>query len=484
MLTFVGLLAVAVLTLGTGYFVAAEFSFVAVRRGRLEEQAAAGDRRAAQAIEVHRRLGFMLSGAQLGITVTTLVVGFIAEPALGGVIEPVFAATGLPEGATAATAVATAFVVATVGQMVLGELAPKNLAIARAEPVARALAPSMLAFMRLASPLIRLFDGAANRLVRAVGIEPVEELHNDVSVEELDLIVEASAQEGTLSARQAALLSRAVDFGSLYAAHVMVPWNNVVTLDDTATGADLRAAMKQSSHSRFPLVTRTGRLVGVVHGKDLFAVPPSGLATVRIARLARQPLVVPEAARLGVVLAELRHEITEMAVVIDEYGAPAGVVTLEDLAEELVGDIADEHDLDQPGAEGTGDGAWLVPGEWRLDEIERATGIVLPPGDYDTVAGLVLDRLQRLADPGDEVAVAGTTLSVVAVDGWAITRIHLATNHPDTPDPGPAAHPSPPPNGTHPEPATDPEDEGGAAEGGSPASASEASAGGGEGVGR
>jgi CBS domain containing-hemolysin-like protein len=160
-----GLVAVVVLTFGTGYFVAAEFAFVAVRRGRLEERAAEGDRWSAQAVEVRRRLGFMLSGAQLGITVATLVVGFIAEPALGQVFEPLLDAAGLPERSRVAVAVVIAFVVVTVGQMVLGELAPKNLAIARPEPVARALAPSVLVFIRVTGPVIRLFDGAANRLL-------------------------------------------------------------------------------------------------------------------------------------------------------------------------------------------------------------------------------------------------------------------------------------------------------------------------------
>jgi CBS domain containing-hemolysin-like protein len=329
--------------------------------------------------------------------------------------------------------VTVGFVLATIAQMVVGELAPKNLAIARPEPVARALAPSTWAFMRGASPLIRFFDGSANRLLRAVGITPAEELHGGVSVEELDLIVDESAERGKLSHRQAALLTRALDFGELRAALAMVPWNRVVTVPDTATGEDLRAVIA-SGHSRFPVVTGEGVVTAVVHAKDLLGIPARGLAGASTAELARPALVVPESAGLRAVLGQLRGGATEMAIVVDEYGAPAGAITLEDLVEELVGDITDEHDPDLPGAEMDKTGAWLVPGSWRLDEIERHTGVVLPQGDYGTVAGLVLARLQRLAAPGDHVVVAGVTIEVVSVEGWAITRVRLRVTTGDRDD--------------------------------------------------
>jgi CBS domain containing-hemolysin-like protein len=422
--TFLGLVAVVALIVANGYFVAAEFSFVAARRSRLEERAARGDRRSARAVEVHRRLSFMLSGAQLGITVTSLLVGFIAGPALGRALEPLMGAAGVPEGARFGMAVTVGFVLATVAQMVVGELAPKNLAIARAEPMARVLAGSILVIMRLASPLIRFFDGSANRLLRAVGIHPVEELPGGVSIEELDLIVEESAQRGKLAAGQAALLERALDFGGLQASSVMVPWNHIVTIDGTATGEDLRSVMA-SGHSRFPVVADDDAVIGVVHAKDLLGVPAGDLATVTVAGFARPALALPEATGLRVVLDQLRGEATEMTLVVDEYGAPAGVVTLEDLVEELVGDIADEHDPDQPDAEQSVDGSWLVPGAWRLDEIERATGIALPQGSYATIAGLVLARLERLAQTGDEVEVAGVSIEVMAVEDWTITQVRL-----------------------------------------------------------
>ncbi|QYG94956.1 HlyC/CorC family transporter [Iamia sp. SCSIO 61187] len=425
MWTALGLLAVVALILANGYFVAAEFAFVASRRAKLEERAEDGDRRARHAVRVHKRLSFMLSGAQLGITVTSLVVGFIAEPTLGQALEPVMGAVGVPERAQAGVALSVGFVLATAAQMVVGELAPKNLAIAKPEPIARALAGSTLVFLRLAGPLIRVFDGSANRLLRAVGIEPVDELVGGISVEELDIIVEESAEHGKLSVRQAALMERAIDFGTLLAAAAMVPWNRVSTIPSTDTCEDLRGKVREA-HSRFPVVDEDGGVFGVVHAKDLLDVDDDALHTTPVAALTRPPLVVPETATLRTVLGELRKEGTEMAIVADEHGGPAGVLTLEDIVEELVGDISDEYDPALPEAEDGGDGTWTVPGRLRHDEIARSTGIELPEGEgYDTVAGLVMSQLQRLGQVGDRVEVAGVAIEVLALEGWAITSVRL-----------------------------------------------------------
>jgi CBS domain containing-hemolysin-like protein len=424
-LTTLGLLAVVLLIAANGYFVAAEFSYVAAKRGRLEDAAATGDKRSARAVEVHQRLSFMLSGAQLGITVTSLVVGFIAEPTLGRALQPVVGAVGVPETAQRGAALTLGFVLATAAQMVFGELAPKNLAIAKPEPVARAVARSTLVYLRLAGPLIRLFDGSANRLLRALGIEPVAELHGGVSVEELDLIVEESASRGKLSPRQAALLERAIDFGSLHASGAMVPWNRVSTISALASCDDLRALMA-TAHSRFPVLGTRGEVTGVVHAKDLLEIADDATATTPVAALTRPALAVPERATLRSVLDALQQGATELAVVVDEYGAPAGVITLEDLVEELVGAISDEYDPHQPEAECLADGSWSVPGRWRIDEIERATELVLPAdGGYDTVAGLVLDRLQRMPEVGDRVEVGDLDVVVTAMDGWSVTSVRL-----------------------------------------------------------
>ena len=425
MLTALGLLGVVALIAANGYFVAVEFAFVAARRSRFLGQAEDGDRKSKRAIEVHKRLSFMLSGAQLGITVTTLLVGFIAEPAIASVIEPVLVAVGVPESATFGISLTLALILATMGQMVFGELAPKNLAIAKPEPVARALGSSMWWFLRIAGPVIRLFDGAANRLLRLVGVEPVEELRGAVSTEELDLIVDSSAESGHLTESQAALLERAIDFGELEASDAMVPWNRVVTIDVDATAADLRDLMA-STHSRFPVVDADGQVQGIVHAKDLLGVGRSVYETTPVSQLFHEILAVPEAAGLNVVLAELRSRATEMAIVIDEYGGPAGVVTLEDVVEELVGDIEDEYDPSAPGDHvETEPGVWSVAASSRPDEIERITGLDLPDGEYDTVAGLVLDRLERIPEAGDSFIVDGVLIEVLEVDGFAIERVEL-----------------------------------------------------------
>lgn len=424
-LTALGLIGVVALIAANGYFVAVEFAFVASRRSRFAEQAEQGDRRSKRAIAVHQRLSFMLSGAQLGITVTTLVLGFIAEPAIASIIAPGLEVLGVPESASFGLSLTLALVSATMAQMVFGELAPKNLAIAKPEEVARALAPSTLLFLRFAKPVIRLFDGAANRLLRLIGVEPVEELRGAVSTEELDLIFDSSAESGHLTEGQAALLERAIDFGELEASDAMVPWNRVVTIDTTATAGDLRDLMA-TTHSRFPVVDADGQVQGIVHAKDLLGVDRAAYDTTPIDQLFHEVLAVPEAAGLNVVLAQLRLRATEMAIVIDEYGGPAGVITLEDIVEELVGDIEDEYDPSAPGDHVEVEpGVWSVAASSRPDEIERITGFDLPDGEYDTVAGLVLDRLERIPTAGDSFTVSGVRIEVLDVDGFAIGRVEL-----------------------------------------------------------
>ena len=425
MTTALGLIAVVILIAANGYFVAAEFAYVASRRSRFAERAAEGDKKSILAVEVHKRLSFMLSGAQLGITVTSLVLGFIARPAIAGAIEPVLEAVGVGEGASFGISLTIAFVLATIAQMVFGELAPKNLAIAKPEPVARAVAASTLLFMKVAGPLIRLFDGAANKLLRMIGIEPVEELHGGVSSEELDLIFDSSAESGHLTPSQAVLLERAIDFAELEASDAMVAWNKVVSIDGVATATDLRDAMA-SRRSRFPVVDTDGKVAGIVHAKDLLGVDRTQYDTTLVQSLMHDVIAVPEAAGLTAVLVQLRTHSTEMALVIDEYGGPAGIITLEDVVEELVGEIEDEYDPTET-SEQTEDspGIWTVAATSRPDEIERTTGLQLPDGDYDTVAGLVLDQLERVAAVGDAVTVDGVHIEVTEVEGYAIEEVRI-----------------------------------------------------------
>lgn len=428
MTTLLGLAAVVALIAANGYFVAAEFGYVAADRNGLEAAAAAGDRRAGRAVRVLKRLSFMLSGAQFGITVTSLAVGFIAEPVFREVFEPLLDALGVPADRRAPIAIGAGFVIATLAQMLFGELAPKNLAIARPEPIARRLGASMLGFLRYAGPIVRLFDGASNRLLRRVGIEPVEELHGVVDLRELDVIVEESASEGSLDLAQAKLLERALVFPDLSASEVATPRRRVVTIPADASGTDLRDLIA-SAHSRFPVVDAEGDVVGVVHARSLLGIPRAAWATTSVSAMMEEPVFVPETLRLPRVLETLRDSGSELAVVLDEHGDFTGILTDEDLVEELVGDISDETDPSAPVLAMVGEGRWVVPGSWRPDEVARDLGVFLPEGEYETVAGLILDRLGRLAVVGDRVEVDGVTLIVTGLDGRAIAHVELVVAH-------------------------------------------------------
>ncbi|WP_439659278.1 hemolysin family protein [Lentzea sp. HUAS TT2] len=397
-----GLLAIVALTAATGYFVAQEFAYMAVDRGRLQQLAEGGSKAADRAYRVTQKLSFMLSGAQFGITVTALLVGYVAEPLLG---------TGL--GVPGSMVIALVF--ATFVQMVLGELLPKNLAIARPEKLALALSSSTLVYLKVAGPVIRLFDAAANRLLRAIGIEPVEELPQGATPEDFRQIVEEAGEQGHLDPELTRLLEHGIGFRELVAEQAMTPRVNVHTVrfDDPASRV---VALLETGNSRFPV---TGEdqddLRGVVGLAEVLTVPPEERATTAIEKIASPALVVPATLPLPAVLERLRTERRQLACVVDEFGGFAGVVSLEDLAEELVGEIHDEDDRVAEMIEKIGDD-WRVPGRMRLDEVEDITGVELPADDaYDTVSGLVLHQLGRVAEAGDEIEMNGVRLVVTTV---------------------------------------------------------------------
>ncbi|TDC81119.1 hemolysin family protein [Actinomadura sp. 7K507] len=398
-----GLLAVLLLTVATGYFVAQEFAYVTADRPALEQRAAEGDRAAGRALRVMGRLSFMLSGAQLGITVTALVVGFIAKPALADLIAPALRAGGVPDAATGGVAVALGFALATVIQMVLGELFPKNLALARAEQLARALAASTVVYLAVAGPLIRLFDASANRLLRAAGIEPVEELHHGATLEELGRMIGESGEN--IQAGHADLLERALAFSERDAEDVMIPRVDVVTVSASASVAEVSDVISATGHSRYP-VTGEGvdDLVGVVGLEELILLAPGDSERTEIRGVTKAPLLLPSSLPLPDVLLRLESTAAPMACVMDEYGGFAGIVTWEDVAEELVGEIADENEPGEDLAIRIGEW-WTTDAGLRIDEVAHETGIALPEGGYETVAGLLLKRLGRVAEPGDVVTV-------------------------------------------------------------------------------
>lgn len=430
-----GLLAVFVLTAGTGYFVAQEFAYVSADRLALAREAEAGDRKAARALKVLERLSFMLSGAQLGITVTGLVVGFIAEPSVSALLKPVLTGIGIPAGAVGGISVVLAFVLATVVQMVLGELAPKNLAIAVPERLAKSLAGSTLAYLKVVGPVVRIFDGAANRLLRKVGIEPVEELHHGATLEELGHLIGESHEQGRLPRATAELLDHALEFSDRTLDEVMVPRADAVFVRKDATAAEAVDLIAKHGHSNYPVLgDHPDDIAGVLGVRELMGLPAERLAVTTAGAAARPPLLLPDTLPLPDAVEQMRERDDEFAVVLDEHGGVAGLVTYEDIAEELVGDIADESDTVTEIAVVDGEG-WLVDARRRLDEVADVTGIELPEEeDYDTVAGLIVDRLGRFPTIGDRLTVAlsdgdgdgdGVVIDVRTLDRHVPDRVRI-----------------------------------------------------------
>ena len=404
MLIAAGLALILVLTVATGYFVSQEFAYVAVDRSRLQALADEGDAAAVRALKVTSRLSFVLSGAQVGITITALLAGYFAEPYLGEGLERLLGSAGVPEAVSMSVSVILALLLATIIQMVLGELAPKNLAIAKAETIALKLARSTLLYLTIAGPVIHLFDSAANRILRRVGIEPVEELPQGATAQDLDRIIVTSYEQGLLDEDTMRLLDRGLDFRGRTAGEAMVPRVDVVTVhrDEPLTRV---VELQDTGHSRFPVIGESvDEVVGVVAIGDVVELEPADRAHIAVGSLVSPSVVVPSTLPLPAVLERLRTARRQLAIVVDEYGGFAGIVSLEDIAEELVGEIRDEDDLPDTGLVQGGDGSWVVPAKWRLDEIEAATGVALPEGDdYETVSGLVMARLGRIAVVGDEL---------------------------------------------------------------------------------
>jgi CBS domain containing-hemolysin-like protein len=401
-----GVVVVILLSVLTGYFVAQEFGYMAVDRSRLRSRAASGDAEAARALEITRRTSFMLSGAQLGITATGLLVGYVAEPLIGAGIGDLFGGVGVPHGVGVAIGTALALLLSAVVQMVFGELFPKNLAIARPEPVAIRLAWSTSAYLGVFGWLIWLFDRAAELLLRMVRIEPVHDVEHAATPRDLEHIVAQSRERGDLPVELSALLDRVLDFQESTAEHAMIPRPRVTTIgvhEPVRRALSLMAA----GHSRLPVLGGdVDDVVGVVCLREVLILDEDQLDSTTVGQIAGRPVMVPASLPLASVLDQLRASGDEFACVVDEYGGLAGVVTAEDIAEELVGEITDEHDPQdtdrvRPGEEG----GWLVPGTLHIDEAERLLGHDLPEGDYQTIAGLVLAELQRLPHPGDTVTV-------------------------------------------------------------------------------
>ena len=446
------LLAAALLLIAScGVFVAAEFSFVTVDRSRVEQAAAEGDAGAHSLLQALRSLSTQLSGAQIGITVTNLAIGYLAEPAVAGLIDGPLTAMGFSESAVAPVAVTVGLVVSSFLTMIFGELVPKNLALARPMEVARATQRFQRGFTAVNRVPIRILNGSANAVVRRLGIEPQEELRSARSSTELASLIQRSADQGTLDADTAELMERSVEFGTRTAGEIMTPRVRTVGLEENDRAVDVIEQARQTGHSRFPVLDPEENVTGTVHVKNVVSLPVHERATTKVKHLSAKPIVVPDSLRLDPLMALLREDGFQMAVVLDEYGGFAGIVTLEDVVEEIVGDISDEHDRLGSRGRQRGDGSWSLSGLLRPDEVEDLTGVELPENeDYDTIAGLVLRVLGRVPEVGDlaEVPVPDRSdteeprellavLTVERMDGRRIDRVSLRvlgdTTYGDTP---------------------------------------------------
>ncbi|MER5700566.1 hemolysin family protein [Micromonospora sp. NPDC002296] len=418
------------LTAGNAFFVAAEFALVTVDRPELDRRAAAGDGGAVTVRHALHELSFQLSGAQLGITITALLTGYLAEPALARLFTPLLH----PLGASADRFTPfLALALATLLSMLFGELVPKNLALARPMPTALATAPGMRGFSRTFGWLIRGLNNSANTLVRRLGVEPQEELASARSPEELGLLAVISAQAGALPPDTAMLLRRTIRFGDKRAAEAMTPRVDVIALRATASVAELLILAQQTGRTRFPVFEETLDLVtGVAAVPDALGVPLARRAGTSVASVAREPVYVPESLDLDGVLAALKAAGSDLAIVVDEYGGTDGVVTMEDLVEELVGEIADEFDpaavddggpveLTVPGGERTA----LVDGVLREDELAEQTGFRLPEGPYETLAGFLMARLGHIPVAGETVEESGYEFTVVEVERHRIEQVRV-----------------------------------------------------------
>ena len=422
-----------------GLFVAAEFSFVTVDRTEVERVAAGGDEGARGVQLALKSLSTQLSGAQVGITVTNLAIGFLAEPAISDLIDGPLASAGVPDGVVSPLALGLGLVLGTVLTMIFGEMVPKNIAIARPLQTARNTQGFMRGFTALTRGPIRVLNGSANMIVRRLGIEPQEELRSARSSQELASLVQRSADQGTLDADTAELVERSVEFGTRTAAEIMTPRVRTTTVEDGDRVSSVIELARQSGHSRFPVLDAEDTVVGTVHVKHAVAVPVHERSTTRIKHVMVRPVVVPDSLRLDPLLALLRGDGFQMAIVLDEYGGHAGIVTLEDVVEEIVGDISDEHDRLGARIRQRRDGSWILSGLLRPDEIEDVTDIELPDHeDYDTVAGLVMRQLGKIPAREDRIEVAVpdrsdpqetrerlVTLTVERMDGLRIDRLEI-----------------------------------------------------------
>ena len=414
------------LTVGTGFFVASEFSLVNLDRSDLEARSERGEKGLQPAITALKHTSTHLSSAQLGITLTTLLTGYTMEPAISSLLRDPLMGLGIPEGVVPVISATVAIVFATLLSMIVGELVPKNFALALPLKTARVVVPFQLVFTMVFRPAVALLNNSANGLLRLIGIEPKEELSGARTAEELSSLVRRSALQGSLEQDTATLLNRTLLFSSHDASDAMTPRPRIASVKREESAAAVLELARSTGHSRFPVIDEgIDDIVGLVHVKQAVAIPRERRSEVPVTAIMTEAIRVPETMMLDVLLGELRGRGYQMAVVMDEYGGTAGVVTLEDLVEELVGDLDDEHDRTRAGVVRTR-GEVTFPGMLRPDELADQAGITVPEdGPYETVAGFVMSSLGRLPVVGDTVALPDGALRVERLDGRRIDRVRF-----------------------------------------------------------
>ncbi|MFF5973010.1 hemolysin family protein [Streptomyces sp. NPDC012769] len=422
------LLVALLLSLACGAFVAAEFSLTTVERSELEKAAERGERGAAGALKARKTLTFQLSGAQLGITVTNLIVGMLSEPSIAKLIRGPLQDLGLSSTVASSVALVIGTALSTVVLMVVGELVPKNWAISSPLAMAKVVGTPQRIFTAAFKPLISHLNNTANRILRRLGMEPTEELASARSPQELVALARHSAKEGALPADTAELFVRTLNLAELTAENVMTPRVQVTALDVQATAEDVANATRATGLSRFPVYRGSlDSVVGIAHIKDVLAIPADERRLRGIGDMLREPLLVPESLTVDKLLDRLSGRQT-MAVVIDEYGGTAGVATLEDIVEEVVGEVRDEHDphetpdLARAGEDADGRTLWSADGAARTDQLETV-GLRVPEGPYETLAGVLATELGRIPAVGDSVDLAGWRLDVVDASGRRAARV-------------------------------------------------------------
>ncbi|MEO8556580.1 MAG: hemolysin family protein [Actinomycetota bacterium] len=415
------------LTIGTAVFVAAEFAFVALDKTTVQKAIEQGDVAARPVLASLAQLSTQLSASQVGITVTTLVVGYLAQPSVGKLLRTPLSAVGVPASAVEPSATTVALLLATLFSMAFGELLPQFLGISAPLRTAKVVALPVRIFSVATKPLIIVLNGSANLVLKAFGIIPQEELSGARTPQELASLVRRSADVGTLDVSTARLVARSLDFGDRTAADVMTPRVHGTAIERTASAGDVVRLARETGHSRFPVIGEDWDDVdGLVHVKRAIAVPHERREDVPVSALMVDALVVPESIRLDPLLLMLRGAGHQMAVVVDEYGGTSGVVTLEDVIEEIVGEVSDEHDRARTTGRISTDGSWTVPGLWRPDEVRDRLGAPVPEGPaYETIGGYVMACLGRVPVVGDAVSVTGWSMRVDAMDGRRVDRLRF-----------------------------------------------------------